>query len=344
MPYDLLRSVYLVMHRTPRHTAHRALAVAVAGGIAVGGCRAPVTTRPGPDPVAEAEGAARQATAAEATINPASLPRRSLGVMPFAVAAGDTLIAPLGYALADILITDLQRSEQLQLVDRLRLDALLREVKLVEAGRVDPETAPRVGKLLGARRLIVGSLARNAAGQLTVNARIADASTGQVQDAVTASAPLADVLTAEKALAFRLLDELGINLTPAARARIAEQPTRNVAALLAYGKAVRYEVYGDYPRAATEYRTAIGLDPGFALAGERLSRVPGAGPPSGARANADRSSRTTVARASSVAVDRTNPVFFSPLGGGPRAGAGGAADPTFPSQIVIVLVTITTPP
>jgi len=322
----------------------RALAAAIAAVLAA--CRAPVQTGPSPDPVAEAQTAARRAIEAEATLNVATLPARSVGVTPFAVPAGDTMIAPLGYGLADILITDLQRSEQLQLVDRIRLDALLREVQLVEAGRVDPQSAPRVGKLVGARRLVLGSLAQGPGGQVIVNARIADVATGQVREAVSASAPLADILAAEKALALRLLGELGVNLTPAARARIEERPTRNVAALLAYGRAVRYEVYGDYPRAATEYRSALTLDPSFTLAGERLSRVPGATPSPGLRAGetTDRSSRTTTARASSVAVDRLNPVFYSPLGGGPRAGAGSPADPTFPSQIVIVLVTITTPP
>jgi TolB-like protein len=329
-----------------RHVASAPLAIAVIAGMALGACRAPVRSSPSPDPVAEAQAAAQRSIAGEANLNPAAFPARSLGVMPFAVAAGDTLIAPLGYGLADILITDLQRSGQLQLVDRLRLDALLREVKLVEAGRVDPESAPRVGKLVGARRLVLGSLAQGAGGQLTVSARIADVTTGQVRDAVSASAPLADILAAEKALAVRLLTELGINLSPAARVRIEERPTRNISALLAYGRAVRYEVFGDYPRAATEYRSALTLDPSFALAGERLAAVPGTSPPPTLRASAsaDRSARSNTARASSVATDRVNPVFFSPLGGGPRAGAGNPADPTFPSTIVIVLVTITTPP
>ena len=322
----------------------RAVVAVVVAAATLGACRAPVQTGPSPDAVAEAEAAARRAIAAEATLDVAALPVRSVGVMPFAAATGDTVMASLGYGLADILITDLQRSEQLQLVDRLRLDALLREVKLVEAGRVDPQTAPRVGKLVGARRLVLGSLSRGAGGQLTVDARIADVATGQIREAVSASAPLADILAAEKALALRLLGELGVNLTPAARARIEERPTRNIGALLAYGRAVRYEVYGDYSRAAAEYRSALTLDPSFSLAGQRLSRVPGATPPPGIRASSDQSPRTSSARASSVAVDRVNPVFFSPLGGGPRAGAGGPADPTFPSQIAIVLVTITTPP
>ena len=325
----------LARSRSHRDSARAALAIAVIGAAALGGCRAPVRSSPSPE-IAEAEAAARRAIAAEATLNTADLPPRSLGVMPFAVSSSDTLIAPLGYGLADILITDLQRSDQLQLVDRIRLDALLREVKLVEAGRVDPQTAPRVGKLVGARRLVLGSLSQSSGGQLTVNARIADVSTGQVRDAVSALAPLADILGAEKALALRLLGELGINLTPAARARIEERPTRNIAALLAYGRAVRYEVHGDYTQAATEYRSALTLDPSFTLASNRLNRVTGV--------STDRSTQSSIARASSVALDRVNPVFFSPSGGGPRGGAGGPADPTFPSQIVIVLVTITTPP
>jgi TolB-like protein len=321
-------------HRAPvigHAVATTLLVLATAGA----GCRAPASERVVPDRGAEAEAAARAAIANERAINVASFPERSVGIAPFAVNASDTVIAPLAYGLADILITDLQRSGQLQLVDRLRLDALLREVQLVEAGRVDPSTAPRVGKLVGARRLVLGSLSQRPGGQIGIDARIADVSTGQVRTAITSVAPLADILAAEKDLAVRLLGQLGVNLTPAARARIEERPTHNIAALLAYSRAVRFEVHGDYPSAATDYRAALQLDPGFALAAEKLSQLPGS---SSTRAKA------SIARAAAMALDRINPVFFSPLAGGPLAGAGGIADPSFPSTTVIVLVTITTPP
>jgi hypothetical protein len=75
-------------------------------------------------------------------------PKRSVASRRSPLSATDTLIAPLAYGLADLLITALQRSGQLQIVDRLRLDALLRETQLVEAGRVDRTTAPRVGSWL----------------------------------------------------------------------------------------------------------------------------------------------------------------------------------------------------
>jgi curli biogenesis system outer membrane secretion channel CsgG len=315
--------------------------------VAASACRAPSTGRVSPDRVAEAEAAARQAVANERSITGASLPQRSVGITPFAVSSTDTLIAPLAFGLADLLITDLQRSGQLLIVDRLRLDALLREVQLVEAGRVDGATAPRVGKLVGARRLVLGTLSQRPGGQLAIDARIVDVATTEVRTGVAAVAPLADILAAEKEIAFRILGQLGVNLSPAARAQIEERPTRNVAALLAYSRAVRYEVNGDYQRAATEYRAALRLDPAFTLAGERLSQVPGASPPPPLRAGSDvdqRDRQSSLGRASAVAVNRLNPVFFSPLAGGPRAGAGGVGDPTFPSQTVVVLVTITTPP
>ena len=323
--------------RHPAPALNRVITTALLALATVAGasCRAKPSERVVPDRVNEAEEAARSAIANERAINVASLPERSVGVTPFAVSTSDTTIAPLAYGLADILITDLQRSGQLQLVDRLRLDALLREVELVGPGRVDTVTAPRVGQLVGARRLILGSLSERPGGQIVIDARVADVTSAEVRTAVSATAPLADILAAEKEIAIRLLGELGVNLTPAARAAIEERPTRNIAALLAYSRAARFEVGGDYPSAAAEYRTALRLDPRFALAGQRLSELP---------SESSTDARSSLARATGMALDRLNPVFFSPLAGGPRAGAGGIADPSFPSQTVIVLVTITTPP
>jgi len=139
--------------RHPAPALNRVITTALLALATVAGasCRAKPSERVVPDRVNEAEEAARSAIANERAINVASLPERSVGVTPFAVSTSDTTIAPLAYGLADILITDLQRSGQLQLVDRLRLDALLREVELVGPGRVDTMTAPRVGQLVGAR-------------------------------------------------------------------------------------------------------------------------------------------------------------------------------------------------
>src|SRR5204863_174871 len=84
-------------------------------------------------------------------------------VLPFTVAGRDTLLTPLGFGLAELLVTDLSVSSQLQMLDRLRIDAILRELALVDSGVTDPRAAPRVGRLMGARRLLIGSVRGRAA-------------------------------------------------------------------------------------------------------------------------------------------------------------------------------------
>jgi TolB-like protein len=248
--------------------------------------------------LAAADSAARAAIANERAIVAASLPASAVGVAPFAADPSDTVATALAYGLADLLLTDLSRSRQLTVVDRLRADAVLRELRMAESGRVDSGTAPRVGRLIGARRLVVGRVASRPAGQFDVAARVADAATGQVTVGANSSAPLERVLDAEKTLAFRIFDALQVNLTPAERAAVEQRPTRSIAALLAYGKAVREEAMGRYESAGEFYRQAAAADPQFAAPRDRLQTLGMApGGPGGS---------TALARVSALGVDAIN--------------------------------------
>ncbi|MGH7719153.1 MAG: CsgG/HfaB family protein, partial [Gemmatimonadaceae bacterium] len=157
----------------------------------------------------EAEAAARVALANERALDPAQFPERTVAVAPLRVDAADSSIAPLGYGVADLLMTDLARSSRLRVVERLHVDALLRELKLGETQHVDSATAPRVGRLLGARRMVDGSLTALPGGEVRIDARVADVPTAAVSGALSERTQLERILDAEKALAFRLLDELG---------------------------------------------------------------------------------------------------------------------------------------
>nr|MCU0636691.1 CsgG/HfaB family protein [Gemmatimonadaceae bacterium] len=200
-------------------------------------------------------------------------PEGTLSVTPFRTTTADPTISALGFALADLLTTDLARSARLALVERGRLDEVLRELDLARSGRVDSTTAPRVGRLVGARRLILGGIDTLPGGTLRIAARIADVSTGGVAQALDASAPLRDVLAAEKAIAFRLFDALGVVLTPAERALVEARPTRSLAALVAYGRGLESELRGDRAGATRDYLRAIDADPDFRRPRERLSET-----------------------------------------------------------------------
>lgn len=222
----------------------------------------------------EADAAARAAIASEQSLDAASLPEHTVGVAPLQVTGGDSTIAALGYGLADLLITDLSRSAQLQVVDRTRTDALLRELALAGSGRVDSATAPRVGRLIGARRLVDGVVDAAPGGRLTVSTRVADAARGTlVGQPVTERTSLDDILDSEKSLAFSLFTALGVTLTPAERAAVEQRPTRYLSAFLAYSKGARAEAYGDYRTAHAYYARAVMIDPGFSAAASRMQSV-----------------------------------------------------------------------
>jgi TolB-like protein len=278
-----------------------------------------------PARVAEAESFARDAIANERSISPDSLPSHTLGITPLRINATDTSLAPLSYGLADLLMTDLARSASVRVVDRLRLDAILRELQLVSSGRVDPATAPRVGRLLQARRLVLGSLTQQPNGQIGIDAQVADVATSEIRSAVSARASLDDILAAEKELAFKIFAELGVTLTPAERVLVEQRATQNLAALLAYSRGVRFEVEGQYDAAAAEYQNALRLDPSFSLAGARLGSSQLGG--------------SSLARVATAAAARVNTSLVEQV-----AQPGGPADPAFPARTVTIVVTITTPP
>lgn len=329
-----------VSNRSSWRLARRA---ACAAAFALAACHT-APPRTAPDPVADAEAHARRAIANERSLTGAALSEHTVGVVPFLVPSADTALTPLSYGLSDLLMTDLSRSRQLTVVDRLQLDALLRELDLARAGRVDSATAPRVGRLAGAGRLIVGSLAAAAEGNLLVDTRIADVPRSTVGAGVTATAPLDRILDAEKSLAFRLFDAMGVTLTPAEHAAVEQRPTKDIAAFLAYGRGVHNEVLARYEDAAQDYQAALAIDPTFALARQRLRAVQlysAARRAGGSNAQSASSAADALTRVGYLTAGRVNQPVLTAVQE-PRLG-GGPADPSFPT-IATLLIVISNPP
>jgi TolB-like protein len=316
------------------NSGSRCRLAAIAVALAMPACYAGKGGGAAPHPrVAQAEAAAKQAIAVEAQLRPDTLSVRTVGVLPFDQTDLDSATADLGYGLADLLRVDLSKSRQLRIVDRLRLDAIMKELELAASGRADSSTAPRVGRLVQARRVVYGALDTrgNAMG---VNVGVADASTRQVQPALSTQMQLDQVLDTEKQIALRLFENLGVTLTPAERAAVEERPTKNIAAFIAYGRAVRYETEFRFADAYRGFDEAVKLDPSFTLAEQRRDEA--------AALAGITTRRNALARASDMTVDRLNGVFTTPMGGGQPP--GGITDPAFPATTVTIIITILTPP
>ena len=84
--------------------------------------------------------------------------KNTLAVLYFRNRSGLEELDPVRKGLALMLITDLSMVKDLQVVERVRLQALAEELGLGSSGIVEPDTGPRVGRLLGARWLVGGDI------------------------------------------------------------------------------------------------------------------------------------------------------------------------------------------
>lgn len=215
-----------------------------------------------------------------------------VAVVPMDYQGGDDQYGALGRGLAEMFTTDLSHVGRLQVVERVRLQALLDELELAQSQYVDQSTAPRVGRLLGAGRLVGGSYLVTNDEELRLQVMLADVVTGERSPQLEQErAALPDLFDLQKQVTFSIVDQLGVELTSQERAAIQEVPTQDLQAFLAYSRGLMEEDRGNFGVAAQHYRQAQELDPNFEQAQQRgqkaQSMEAGGGSGENALANAE---------------------------------------------------------
>jgi TolB-like protein len=88
----------------------------------------------------------------------------------------------IGKGVMDLVITDLASGGKLRVVDRARVQAILDEQKLTTSGAIDPQTAVKVGRLLGACYSVYGTFMRSdKTGQNVLTIHATSNETGEYQ-------------------------------------------------------------------------------------------------------------------------------------------------------------------
>jgi tetratricopeptide (TPR) repeat protein len=198
---------------------------------------------------------------------------RAIAVFPLRYLGKDKKFAPLGKGLSEMIIGDLGQVRQLKLLERIRLQILLEEMALAESEYFDQSTAPRFGKLLGAGRLVAGTFNVSDKEQLQVEVLSWDVITGFFPAAATASDLLQNLFRLEKDLVFKVVAEMGIELTPQEEEKIRFIPTQSLQAFLTYCRGLEAEDAGRFEAAAGFYQQAKQLDPNFELAGTKAEEA-----------------------------------------------------------------------
>lgn len=107
-----------------------------------------------------------------------------------------------GEALQDKFVTALVKSGKFRVIEREKLDALMREKGLVMSGDIDASTASRIGKILGLNYMLTGSVTEygveDAGGRTpTFGGRVPSISAKRRKFTAAVDARLIDVETAE---------------------------------------------------------------------------------------------------------------------------------------------------
>lgn len=87
-------------------------------------------------------------------------------------------LAFLRKGLAQMLAVDLAKTSGITVVERLRLEEILAELKLNKSNKIDRKSAIKAGKLLGARYLVMGSYNDFRGDVLNVIVKVVDVQTG----------------------------------------------------------------------------------------------------------------------------------------------------------------------
>lgn len=188
----------------------------------------------------------------------------NVAVLPLNEGATSEAYEGLGIALSGMLMTDLGTVETLQIVERQRLDDLLAEIELGQSGFVDPSTAARLGKGVGAEAVVVGSYSvlRDT---FLLDARIVEVASGKMLHSASSRGAVDDFVSVEKELVEGLLTGLDRKLSGAARRKVLGQaPTESFEAMAAFGQGLARRSEGDVQAAREAFDKALKRDPAFA--------------------------------------------------------------------------------
>ncbi len=178
-------------------------------------------------------------------------------------------LGALSKGLADFFEYDFSRFSDLKVVERDKLDFILRELKLVEEGKIDKSTAVEVGKLLGAQMMVFGSITQINGNNAVMLARAVDVETSEII-AIAEKRGKPNFVKMEKALVKDIARQLDILLTDKTAELIDESGTKDMDAAKLYSVGLKYLDKYEYEKAYDYFKKAYAKDNSFMEAKNKM--------------------------------------------------------------------------
>lgn len=204
--------------------------------------------------------------------------RPTVAVMYFtnsALVAG-TDYSMLSKGLAEVLITELARNTSIRVVERDRLQDLLNEQDLSTAGRVDQSTVVRMGKVLGAGHMLMGTFLIDPKENMRIDVRAVNTETSEIEYVETIEGKADKLMAMISQLGVKLNDGLKLPARPATATKFSESGGKNpnqFKAMLLLSRAIEEQDKQNVAGAVALYKQAIDANPDFDRAKVRLASL-----------------------------------------------------------------------
>lgn len=185
--------------------------------------------------------------------------------------------AALEVGMQQMLTTEFAMNSQLRVVDRSRIQELLTEQDLGASGRVDATTAARIGKLVGARYMVMGGFV-DTYGTMRLDIQIVNTETSEIVKASSSTFKREELAMAVVGAAGKITQDLA--LPPLPKEVQAKQEDRaeklsKTQAVSYYTKGLLYQDRGDTARAKELFSKALDEFPDYTEARQALQQVGG---------------------------------------------------------------------
>jgi len=202
--------------------------------------------------------------------------RPGIAVLPFnnggSYGQGKEDFDALERGIAGMMISELSQNPAARMVERQEIQRLVDEQNLGAQGRVDPQTASKIGKLVGARYMVMGTFV-DFYGDFRVDVRLINTETGEVVKTESERMQRDHMFDIIRSIAARLMKDASLPALqrPASEQRMGRQvPTE---ALTYYSRALLYSDHGQKDKAVEMFNRAIAIFPDYAEAKDGLQRV-----------------------------------------------------------------------
>jgi TolB-like protein len=204
--------------------------------------------------------------------------RPTVAVMYFndgAIGAAHTELEPLSGGIADLLITELSSNPAIRVVERDNLKQLMDEQNLTTSGRVDKETAVRVGKILGAHHMIFGGFVTDGRGTMRLDARAVNVETSEIEHVESVRGKQDDLMSLIDQLATKLNEGMKLPDIPKAVREGNAAAAKKVPfqATMLYSRALAAKDDGNTAEAVQLLQKSLASFPEYAPAKRELAKL-----------------------------------------------------------------------